>query len=126
MSDLCERRILVTGSRNWTDREVVRRALWEESGGMPATLVHGACPYGGADIIAAVLAAGWGWRVEPHHAQWGRYGKAAGPMRNREMVDLGASVCLAFPLGASRGTRGCMELARAAGITVRNFGDLDE
>jgi hypothetical protein len=34
------------------------------------------------------------------------------------MVSLGATLCIAFPLGASEGTRGCMRLAEAAGIPV--------
>jgi hypothetical protein len=32
------------------------------------------------------------------------------------MVELGADFCIGFPLGESKGTRGCMELARKAGI----------
>jgi hypothetical protein len=40
------------------------------------------------------------------------------------MVSLGADVCLAFPLGASPGTRGCMNIAERAGIHVINKGDV--
>jgi len=34
------------------------------------------------------------------------------------MIDLGADVLLAFPIGESAGTRGCIALAVAAGIPV--------
>jgi hypothetical protein len=35
------------------------------------------------------------------------------------MVDLGADLVLAFPLGKSEGTRDCIRRATAAGIHVR-------
>lgn len=47
------------------------------------------------------------------------YCPGAGPRRNAGAVALGADLCLAAPHGASYGTRGCMRLARAAGIPVR-------
>lgn len=87
-------------------------------------LVHGGAR--GADTIAAqefVELFGLRGTVEVHEAEWVTYGRYAGPRRNAEMVALGADVCLAFPLGASHGTRGCMALAEAAGIPVLNYGD---
>lgn len=120
------RRILVTGSRSWTDRQVVGEALLaaqtdpDLTGQGRMVLVHGDCPTG-ADRIAAELAAGWGWDVEAHPADWTAYGRSAGPKRNAEMVALGADVCLAFPLPESRGTLNCMRLAREAGIPVWTF-----
>lgn len=125
-------RILVTGSRHWTDPDPVRDALMTalaeySSIGRPR-LVHGAAP--GLDQLADRL-----WRdlatwlrssgvdgldtPEQHPALWARDGRAAGPLRNQRMVDAGAVVCLAFPIGASRGTRDCIRRAEAAGIPVR-------
>jgi hypothetical protein len=54
-----------------------------------------------------------------HPGQLADYCPNAGPRRNRRMVDAGADICLAAPLGASYGTRGCMRLARSAGIAVQ-------
>jgi hypothetical protein len=116
-------RILVTGSRNWTDREAIAEALLAVRDNQAPTrstvmeLVHGDCPTG-ADNIADRWARTWGWKVEPHPADWNRYGRKAGPIRNQQMVDLGADVCLAFPLSDSRGTYDCMTRAKAAGIPV--------
>jgi len=109
-------RILVTGSRNWSDRATVVAALQPYALAFPgAMLVHGDCPTG-LDRIAAEYWAAWRFPIEAHPAQWDVFGKNAGPIRNKHMVSLGASVCLGFPIGTSLGTRGCMELAVAAGI----------
>lgn len=84
-------------------------------------LVHGAAT--GADTMAGKIAKELGWQVEEYPADWNKHGKAAGPIRNQQMVDLGADICLAFPLGESRGTRHCMKAAERAGIKVVNHGD---
>lgn len=118
-------RILVTGSRDWTDRETVESALcaaWAELGCPDdAVLVQGECHLGGADQIAAEIWRSRGYPVEGHPAEMGPNGHVLGPKRNAEMVALGADVCLAFPLPSSRGTKNCMRLAREAGIPVHVY-----
>ena len=115
-------RVLVTGTRNGGTRWMghVYHALmeaWKVNDKPSLTVVHGDCPTGidkGADVVARRM----GFTVEPHPADWAKLGKRAGPMRNQAMVDLGADLCLAFPMGESRGTRDCMRRAEAAGIPV--------
>lgn len=113
-------RILVTGSRDWDDRETLELTLgswgnWEAR----TTLVYGACPTG-ADRMAADYAAAYGWIIEAHPADWSGQGRAAGPIRNAHMVSLGADICLAFIKDGSRGATGTATLAERAGIkTVR-------
>lgn len=106
------KRILITGSRDWTDVDPIRAALLEHG---PGVVVHGAAR--GADTIAGEIAASLGWLVEAHPADWG-HGRSAGVRRNQAMVDLGADVCLAFPLPGSVGTWDCIRRATAAGIMV--------
>jgi hypothetical protein len=123
-------RILATGSRDWTDRDVIYQALvsaWDRTGRHPAAiLVQGECHLGGADAIAADIWASWGLPVEGHPAGRDANGRILGPQRNARMVALGAVECLAFPLPSSRGTRNCMRLAREAGIVVRTFDPANE
>lgn len=116
-------RVLVTGSRAWPAPDAVARALapWIAGHTGSLVIVHGDCP-SGADAIARRVATDNGIRHEPHPAEWGRYGVMAGPIRNQEMVDLGADACLAFPLGRSIGTRDCMHRAKKAGIPVIDYG----
>jgi hypothetical protein len=114
-------RILVTGSRDWTDEITIFSAISDVA--IPPdgwTLVSGACPTG-ADRIAEGFAEGLGLAIERHPADWNQHGKRAGFIRNQEMVDLGADVCLAFILNNSSGASHTARLAERAGIETRRF-----
>ena len=117
-------RVLITGSRGWEDRLTIARAMLDAADGVTdeIVIVHGLCPTG-ADEIADDFAEFMNWKIEAYPADWNKHGRAAGPIRNQQMVDLGADICLAFPLGESRGTRHCMQAAEKAGIKVINHGD---
>jgi hypothetical protein len=81
------------------------------------TLVHGDAK--GLDTMAKrlILAHSWPyWIEEPHPANWEQYSWAAGPIRNTEMVNLGADACFGFKMAGSRGTAHCLERARLANI----------
>lgn len=112
-------RILITGSRHWDDEQAITDALLDVARDQDRqlTVVHGGAS--GADNIAGVVAEELGMNVEVHPANWDKHGKAAGPIRNQHMVDLGADVCLAFPLPGGRGTKHCIMAASRAGIPVR-------
>lgn len=123
-------RVLVTGSRDWTDVRAIELALMEQD---PCaehddcfdpshliTVVHGHCPTG-ADAIADRFAQQWGVTVERHPADWDTHGKRAGFLRNQVMVNLGADVCLAFIKNNSSGASMTARLAEEAGIPVRRF-----
>ena len=112
-------RVLVTGSRTWTDEEAIAEALaghWHDGN---ALLVTGACPRG-ADEIAERIWRSRGGLVERHPADW-RTGRDAGMRRNADMVSLGADVCLAFIRDGSPGATQAARLAEQAGIPVHRF-----
>lgn len=122
------RRILVTGSRDWKNRRAIWTALEAEYLVAPRgiVVVHGAAE--GADDIADR----WAWcakqmgrlvRAEAHPPDYAKYGRKRAPLvRNKEMAELGAYVCLAFPLEGGTGTRHMMSRAISAGIEVINYG----
>lgn len=120
-------RILITGSRTWTDQQAIWEALAEAVHGIPVdqetVLVSGACPRG-ADAICEDWARKYGITIERHPANWrpaGAFDRAAGFRRNKQMVDLGADVCVAFIRDGSRGASHTAGLAEAAGIPVRRI-----
>jgi hypothetical protein len=124
-------RVLVTGGREYADAATVHSRLdWVHaspmSGGI-AVVIHGACtdpPTGrlrGADRWADEWARAHGVPVEAYPAEWGTYGKAAGPIRNRRMLVQGnPELVLAFPGGT--GTAHMVKLARQAGVPVVELG----
>ena len=115
-------RVLVTGSRTWTDRAAIRDGLAAVWGDGDRVLVTGACPTG-ADALAEACWRAWGGRVETHPAVWEAHGRAAGPRRNAEMVAAGAQVCVAFIRDHSRGASHLAGLAEAAGMPVHRHDD---
>lgn len=112
-------RVIVCGSRKWSDRDAIAGRLFDLP---PCTIVVGYNPEKdtpkGADRIAYQEAQKLGLLVEPHPAKWDEFGKAAGFIRNGEMADAGASLCLAFWDGLSNGTADMMRRSEKAGIPV--------
>lgn len=111
-------RVLFSGNRKFDDDRVVIAMLDRlvaRAGGPPhVTVVHGGS--GSLDWMVDVLARHIGMKVEIHRADWQRHGRAAGPIRNQEMVDLGADLLVAYPLPEGRGTQDCIERGVKAGI----------
>lgn len=115
-------RLLVTGSRDFHDEFLMRHELeavklYSEQVGVKVTLVHGAAR--GADTLAEKIAADFGWDIESHPADWDKFGKRAGYVRNQEMLDSGIDMCLAFPLGESKGTRMMIKLVEKADLPLK-------
>ena len=110
--------VLVTGARDYKDRAKIRArlALLPKD----ALVIHGACHLGGADILADEEAKALGLRVRPFPADWRKHGRAAGPIRNRAMLDATPDLVLAFhpDLARSRGTADCVAEACRRGIPV--------
>lgn len=119
------KRVLVTGSRTWTDEVTIHDALAAQWGDGTAVLVSGAC-LRGADRIAEMVWSGWGGRIERHPADWSQHGRQAGFRRNAEMVNGGADVCLAFIRAGSPGASHTAQLAEAAGIPTRRYSSASE
>jgi hypothetical protein len=118
-------RVLVTGSRAWTDPDLVRERLREcVVPGQALTVVHGGA--GGVDATAANwcaehIARGWAVAAECHRADWSKHGMRAGIIRNIEMVKAGADLCLAFIRDESKGASHCARIAQQAGIETRIY-----
>lgn len=80
----------------------------------------------GVDKFLAGLFTEWGYNVVPHDADWKRYGRKAGPIRNREMLEsANPETLFAFPGAASArrdrsvGTIDCINAAAAREIDMK-------
>ena len=111
------RKIVTSGSRDWTELQPIRWLLELLN---PKWLAHGGCH--GADQIAARVANELGMVVRCYPADWEHLGKRAGPIRNRSMLDYGRpDLVLAFLLPQSRGTRDLLEAARERNIPTLTY-----
>lgn len=104
-------KIIVSGHRDLRDAEQVDITLSELK---PTLIIHGGAR--GADNLAGQWAKEHGVPVRVYPANWGLYGKGAGPIRNQQMVDAGADYWVAFLAPTSRGTADFIRRAKAAGI----------
>lgn len=122
-------KVLVTGDRHWANPTAIERELKKLRGDV--TIIHGKAR--GADSFADTIGNGLGYTVRGYKADWDKYGKAAGPIRNQYMLDKehfiatidGHSIdlVLAFhkDLTKSKGTKDMVQRAKKAGIKVKVF-----
>lgn len=81
-------------------------------------LIHGAAP--GADTLAEKWALEMEVPVFGFPADWKKHKRAAGPIRNKRMIDEGKPhMVIAFP--GSDGTENMMRQARLAGIAIHEI-----
>jgi hypothetical protein len=108
-------RLLVTGGRSFSDREFLFATLDALHAQHHFTLlIHGDAK--GTDRLAGEWAAERGVAVSARPADWRRYGRGAGMVRNRQMLDEKPDLVVAFPGGP--GTKNMAEIARRAGVRV--------
>ena len=112
-------KVLVCGTRQWANKELIRQTFIEQLPPHYNTLIHGAAR--GADTLASEVAReGTQFSaIMAFPAKWKKYGKRAGYIRNAEMLGIGKpELVIAFWDGKSPGTKMMIELARAAKVKV--------
>ena len=112
--------ILVCGDRNWNDAIPINNALLQYDAKVDI-IIHGGAR--GADSIAGYVAKQLGFQVRVFPANWDLYGRAAGPIRNRQMLNEKPDLVLAFhsDIERSKGTKNMVMIARKAGVRVEVF-----
>ena len=111
-------RVLVTGGRDWNKRKVTYAALDQLNATYKFdTLIDGMAK--GADEFAFEWALSRGIKTERYKADWDQHGRAAGPIRNQQMIDEGKpDLLVAFPGG--NGTADMIRRARDAGVEIKH------
>jgi nucleoside-diphosphate-sugar epimerase len=113
-------KILVCGDRNWNNAEAMARELMYLSTRGDITIIHGDCR--GADKMAREVAAIMGFTVIAVPAEWEKYGRRAGHVRNKKMFDENRpDLVLAFHehINESKGTKHMIEYAKKKGCPTR-------
>jgi hypothetical protein len=113
-------RVLICGDRNWDNVGVIMREVWKLPAG--SVVIHGCAR--GADTIAGEAAKKCGLDVLEFPAEWEKYGRAAGSIRNKQMLVEGKpDEVWAFHSNIvhSRGTLNMMQQADKAGIPAHLF-----
>lgn len=109
-------KVLVCGDRRWNHAGKILDRL----GKLPLDTIILEGGASGADTLARHAAERLGLKVVEFPAEWGKYGKSAGPLRNRQMLDENPVLVIAFHsnLAVSRGTKDTVNEARRRGIPV--------
>ncbi len=68
----------------------------------------------GADSISERYAKENGFKIEKYYADWKRYGRAAGPIRNKKMAEI-SDIIICFWDGKSLGTKSKIDYAQRYG-----------
>jgi hypothetical protein len=111
-------RLLVTGSRDWSDVEVIATELqFIAKKYNNVVLVSGHAI--GADRIAEDIAVGLGWVVEIHEPDWKLHGQSAGFKRNTTMLETDVQAVLAFHKNNSKGTADTIKKAKERKVPTR-------
>lgn len=112
-------RVLVCGGRdfghpNTLEEDFIRLTLYQNLS-YKDVIIEGEAR--GVDLAARRFAEEHGLAFEAYPADWDKHGKAAGFIRNKEMLTKGKpDIVIAFPGG--RGTAMMVELAKKAGVKV--------
>lgn len=122
--------LVITGTReplSFAEQSTIWGAVGRTVAGYRTWQVFvGDCPTGVDAWVFDALRRTKSTKTRVFYADWRAYPKAAGPIRNRAMVDAAVDKArddavvkvLAFPKGKSSGTRNCIGLARKAGLNI--------
>ena len=115
-----EYRVIIAGTRTFDDYGMLCRSadywLSEKRTKRRIVIVSGAAK--GADALGERYARERGYKLQRYPANWEKYGRAAGPIRN-EIMAQNADALIAYWDGRSHGTWNMIELARNYGLKVR-------
>lgn len=122
--------MIACGDRNWTNKDLIHETIIDYD---PDVVIEGQAR--GADKLSALVVEEINSLCEydtikhiPMRAQWEKQGRAAGPIRNREMLnellrwqELGYEICvIAFhdDIENSKGTKNMLKIAEDAGVVT--------
>ncbi len=118
--------VVIGGYRNFNDYETLKvfvDASIAQLNETEITILSGHCK--GVDLMAEQYAMERNYGLEIFPAEWKKYGRAAGPIRNKQMVEK-ANVVIAFVCERAKGTKNLISHAKELGkrLFVKNIDSL--
>ena len=114
------KRVAVAGCRHYENYEEAKKyidfCISEIRKKYTLIIVSGGCR--GADALGERYAAESGFMAEIYPAVWEKYGRAAGPKRNKKIAEI-SDYIICFWDGKSKGTKSLIQFAEKAGKTVK-------
>ena len=109
-----EQKIVIGGCRNYDNYESFKSRLDDiiKHKKDKIIIISGHCS--GVDLMGERYAEENGFEIEIFLPEWKKYGRAAGPVRNKEMVNY-ADLVIAFWDGKSKGTKSLIKYAEKIG-----------
>ena len=115
-----KRKVLICGGVVFNDETLFTETLDSVIDKENTIIVSGGAK--GADSLAEKYAAANGIEIKVFPAEWNKYGRSAGPIRNKKMLDYisddAGSLVIAFWNGKSRGTKNTIENAQKMKIAT--------
>lgn len=111
-------RVIIAGSRGFSDYALLKRTMDTLLSNIKEDITVVCGKARGADTLGEQYAKERGYAVAYFPADWDRYGKAAGFIRNEQMAQ-NADALVAFWDGKSRGTKSMIELAAKYNLKIR-------
>lgn len=116
-------KVIICGGREFNDYDLLKEACdyylaRKFENGEKIIIVSGGAR--GADTLGEKYAKEKGLEIERYPANWEKYGKKAGYLRNRQMAEV-SNACIAFlsAYGENKGTKNMISIAREKKLLVR-------
>ena len=111
-------RIIIAGSRTSSEHQVREALEYCDWKGFISCVVSGGAK--GADRVGEIWAKENGLEIKLFPAEWEKFGRRAGPLRNQSMAEYANGLISVWD-GESRGTANMIELALNIGLRVSVF-----
>ena len=114
-------RVIIAGSRTFTDYAFLKSKmdLLLSKTNQDISILCGKAR--GADTLGERYAKEKGYKIEYFPADWDKYGKSAGVIRNKKMASSGADALVVFWDGKSKGSLNMISVAKEYGLQIRIY-----
>ncbi len=116
-------RVVIAGSRDFDNYELLKQKMDKILSKRIANneeiiIISGTAK--GADKLGERYAKERGFKIERYPADWNKFGKRAGYLRNEQMAKV-ADACVCFWDGQSKGTKHMIDLANKYNLAIRTI-----